>query len=127
MTSLPTAGVRCPVGHEAGLDEEVRSTSAGRASDPHHCLPRPIRTMTMILAAGYPFLEILWTMLIFFALVAWFYLVFIVFADIFRRHDESGWVKVLWILFIILVPWVGVFIYLIIENGHMGERGSEPR
>jgi Phospholipase_D-nuclease N-terminal len=83
--------------------------------------------MTMILATGYPFLEVFWTMLIFFALVALLYLVFIVFADIFRRHDESGWVKVLWILFIILVPWIGVFIYLIIENGHMGERGSEPR
>jgi hypothetical protein len=83
--------------------------------------------MTMILATSYPFLEVFWTMLIFFALVALLYLMFIVFADIFRRHDESGWVKVLWILFIILVPWIGVFIYLIIENGHMGERGSEPR
>jgi hypothetical protein len=66
-------------------------------------------------------------MLIFFALVAWFYLVFIVFADIFRRHDESGWTKVLWILFVILLPYFGVFIYLIVENGRMGQRGSEPR
>jgi Phospholipase_D-nuclease N-terminal len=66
-------------------------------------------------------------MLIFFALVTWFYLVFIVFSDIFRRHDKSGWTKVLWILFVILLPYFGVFIYLIIENGHIGERGSEPR
>jgi Phospholipase_D-nuclease N-terminal len=115
------------VGDEADLDREVLSTRAGNASGLHNLLPRPKRTMNMILATGYPFLEILWTMLILFALVAWFYLVFIVFADIFRRHDESGWTKVLWIIFVILLPYFGVFIYLIVENGRMGQRGSEPR
>jgi len=76
----------------------------------------------VLLATSYPFLEVLWTMLIFIALVIWLYLLFIVFADIFRRHDESGWVKVLWIIFIIVVPYLGVFIYLIVENAGMAER-----
>ncbi len=81
----------------------------------------------MILATSYPFLEVLWTMLIFFALVVWLYLLFVVFSDIFRRHDESGWVKVLWIVFIIVLPYLGVFIYLLVENAGMAERAPERR
>ncbi len=76
----------------------------------------------MILATSYPFLEVLWTMLIFMGLVIWLYLLFVVFADIFRRHDESGWTKVLWIIFIIVLPFFGVFVYLIAENAGMAER-----
>jgi len=76
----------------------------------------------MPLATSYPFLEVLWTMLIFIGLVIWLYLLFLVFADIFRRHDESGWIKVLWIIFIIVVPFVGVFVYLIAENSGMAAR-----
>ncbi len=76
----------------------------------------------MILATSYPFLEILWTMLIFMGLVIWLYLLFVVFADIFRRHDESGWTKVLWIIFVVVLPFLGVFVYLVAENAGMAER-----
>ena len=76
----------------------------------------------MILATSYPFLEVLWTILIFMGLVIWLYLLFVVFADIFRRHDESGWTKVLWIIFVVVLPFLGVFVYLIAENAGMAER-----
>ena len=76
----------------------------------------------MLFATSYPFLEVLWTMLIFVGLVIWVYLLFVVFADIFRRHDESGWTKVLWIVFVIVLPYIGVLIYLIAENSGMAER-----
>jgi len=78
----------------------------------------------MLLATSYPFLEVLWTMLIFMALVIWFYLLIVVFADIFRRHDESGWVKVLWIIFVIVTPFLGVLVYLLVENDGMAERSA---
>ncbi len=81
----------------------------------------------MILATSYPFLEVLWTMLIFIGLVIWLYLLFVVFADIFRRHDESGWTKVLWIIFIVVLPFLGVFVYLIVENAGMAERSLSRR
>ena len=76
----------------------------------------------MILAASYPFLEVFWTILIFFAFVIWLWLLFTVLADIFRRHDTSGWVKVLWIIVLIIIPFLGVFIYLITEHKGMTER-----
>src|SRR5271169_3953354 len=76
----------------------------------------------MILATSYPFLEVFWTMLIFFAFVVWIWILFVVFADIFRRHDTSGFAKVLWIIFIIIIPYFGVFIYLIAEHKGMTER-----
>jgi len=96
---------------------------------PNNSFPPSIdkATTTMLLATSYPFLEVLWTMLIFMALVIWFYLLIVVFADIFRRHDESGWVKVLWIIFIVVLPYFGVFVYLIAENAGMSERALERR
>jgi len=75
-----------------------------------------------VLAADYPFLDVLWTMLIFFAWVIWFWLLITVFADIFRRRDTSGGVKVLWVIFVIILPFLGVFIYLIAEHDGMAER-----
>lgn len=78
----------------------------------------------MIFATSYPFLEVFWTMVIFFAFAIWIYLLFVVLADIFRRHDESGWVKVLWIVFVILTPYLGVFVYLLVENAGMAERAQ---
>ena len=81
----------------------------------------------MPIATSYPFLEVLWTMLIFFGLVIWLYLLFVVFADIFRRRDESGWGKVLWIIFIVVLPFIGVFVYLIAENTGMNERAEMRR
>ena len=79
----------------------------------------------MLLAADYPFLDILWTMLIFFLWIAWFWILITVFADIFRRHDTSGFGKVLWLIFVILVPFLGVFVYLIANHDGMTKRNIE--
>ena len=76
----------------------------------------------MFLAADYPFLDVFWTMLIFFVWVAWFMLLFRVIGDIFRRQDVGGGAKVLWLIFVIVVPFLGVFIYLIAESKGMAER-----
>lgn len=81
----------------------------------------------MILAADYPFLEVMWTMVIFFAFVIWLWILFTVLADIFRRHDASGGVKVLWIIFVVLLPYLGVFVYLIAEHKGMTERAIEKQ
>ena len=75
-----------------------------------------------MLAADYPFLDVLWTMLIFFAWIIWFWLLITVFADLFRRHDIGGGKKTLWIIFVILLPFLGVFIYLISQGSNMAER-----
>ena len=79
----------------------------------------------MLLAADYPFLDILWTMLIFFLWIAWFWILITVFADIFRRHDTSGFGKVLWLIFVILVPFLGVFVYLLSQGHKMADRDVE--
>jgi Phospholipase_D-nuclease N-terminal/Short C-terminal domain len=76
----------------------------------------------MVIASSYPFLEVFWTMLIFFGFVVWLWILFTVLTDIFRRHDTSGFAKVLWIVFIIVIPYFGVFVYLIIEHKGMTER-----
>ena len=76
----------------------------------------------MVLASDYPFLDILWTMLIFFGWVIWFWLLITVFADLFRRHDISGWGKAGWIVLCIVLPFVGVLIYLGTQGKHMAER-----
>ncbi len=75
-----------------------------------------------MLAADYPFLDLLWTLLIVFAWIIWFWLLITIFSDLFRRHDASGFTKVLWIIFVILVPFLGVFIYLIVNHDGMQER-----
>jgi hypothetical protein len=76
----------------------------------------------MYLAADYPFLDVLWTMLVFFAWVIWFWLLITVFSDLFRRHDLSGWGKAGWIFLVVVLPYLGVFIYLIAQGQHMAER-----
>lgn len=73
----------------------------------------------------YPLLHLLWTMLLIFGFVIWFWLLITVFSDLFRRHDCSGGKKVLWVLFLIVAPLIGVLIYLI-ANGHsMAERNAK--
>ena len=64
-------------------------------------------------------------MFIFFAWVIWFWLLITVFSDLFRRHDTSGFAKVLWIIFVILLPFLGVFIYLIAEHDGMTKRNID--
>jgi Phospholipase_D-nuclease N-terminal len=73
-------------------------------------------------AADYPFLDVVWTLIIFFVWVLWFWLLFTVFADVFRRRDLSGWGKAGWLIFCILLPFLGVFVYLIAEHDGMAER-----
>jgi hypothetical protein len=79
----------------------------------------------LIAAADYPFLDVLWTMLIFFAWVIWFWLLITVFADLFRRHDASGGKKVLWTIFVIFLPFLGVFAYLLANGDDMAKRNAE--
>jgi len=81
----------------------------------------------MVLAASYPFLEVMWTMLVFFGFVVWIWLLFTVFADVFRRDDASGWAKVLWIVFVIVLPFLGVFVYLVVEHQGMARRAAEQQ
>jgi Phospholipase_D-nuclease N-terminal len=78
----------------------------------------------MVLAADYPLLNAFWTMMIFFLWVLWFWLLITVFADLFRRPDMSGWVKALWAIFVIVLPYLGVFVYLIANGRHMAERNA---
>src|SRR5208283_5328017 len=77
-----------------------------------------------VLAYVYPLLGIFWTMLWFFLFVLWIWLVIWIFIDIFRSPDMNGWIKALWVLFIIVVPWLGVLIYVIARGGSMHERSA---
>ena len=79
----------------------------------------------MVIASDYPFLDILGTMLIFFAWVIWFWILIRVFADVFRRHDLSGWGKAGWVILTVFLPFVGVLIYLIAHGKDMGKRDIE--
>jgi hypothetical protein len=79
----------------------------------------------MVIAASFPLLEVFWLMLIFFAFVVWLSILFTIIGDLFRRHDTSGFVKVLWIILLIVLPYLGVFIYLISQHKGMTERGME--
>ncbi len=71
---------------------------------------------------GYTFGQAMWTMFVFFVWILWFWLLFTVFGDLFRRHDISGWAKAAWTFFVIILPFLGIFIYLIAEGKGMGER-----
>ena len=76
----------------------------------------------MVFAADYPFLDIFWTVLIFFMWVIWLWIVVTVLMDLFRRHDIGGWGKAAWALFVIVLPFLGVFMYLITQGRQMAER-----
>ena len=70
----------------------------------------------------YPILDFFLTMLYFFLFVIWIWLLIMVFMDVFRSHDMGGWAKALWVIFIIVLPFLGVFVYLIARGGSMHER-----
>ena len=76
----------------------------------------------MLIAADYPFLDVLWTMIVFFAWVAWIWIAITCFIDIFRRHDIGGGHKALWVVFIIVIPFLGVLVYLIAQHDGIRER-----
>jgi Phospholipase_D-nuclease N-terminal/Short C-terminal domain len=79
----------------------------------------------MLIAADYPFLDVLWTMIIFFAWVIWIWIAITVLVDVFRRHDISGWGKAAWTVFIIVLPFLGVLVYLIAQHEGMRERSAK--
>ncbi|MET0561566.1 MAG: SHOCT domain-containing protein [Gaiellaceae bacterium] len=75
-----------------------------------------------MLAADYPFLDIFWSMFIFFLFVIWIWILITVFADVFRRKDIGGGMKAIWIIFVIVLPYLGVLIYLIANHDGMADR-----
>lgn len=79
----------------------------------------------MLIGSDYPFLDIFWTLIIFFAWVIWFWLLITILADVFRRHDIGGGKKTLWVLFVIFVPLIGVLTYLLVNSGGMAERSNK--
>jgi hypothetical protein len=72
--------------------------------------------------AAYSFGDVMWTMLVFFTWILFFWLLFTVFGDLFSRHDIGGWAKAGWTVLVIILPFLGIFIYLITEGRSMGER-----
>ena len=72
-----------------------------------------------------PVLDVLWTMLVFFLFIAWIWVLISVIADIFRSDDLSGWAKALWVIFVIVIPWLGVLVYLIARGDEMAQRNVD--
>jgi hypothetical protein len=79
----------------------------------------------MVLAADYPLLDVFWSMLIFFVWISWFMMLFHVIGDVFRRRDASGGNKTMWLIFLICIPFIGVFAYLIANGDGMAQRNAE--
>ena len=78
-----------------------------------------------VVASSYPFLNIFWDILIFFAWVIFIWIAITVLIDVFRRHDISGWAKAAWVVFVVILPWIGVLTYLIFNHGGMAERRAQ--
>jgi predicted PurR-regulated permease PerM len=76
----------------------------------------------LIGAASYPFLDTLWDILIIFAWLIFLWIAVTVLIDVFRRHDISGWAKAAWVIFVVILPWIGVLCYLIVNHSGMTER-----
>ena len=76
----------------------------------------------MVIAADYPFMNLLWSMIIFFAWVAWIWILIVILTDVFRRHDIGGWTKALWTIFLVVIPFLGVLVYLVAQHDGMAER-----
>ena len=79
----------------------------------------------MLFAADFGTGEVFWSMLWFFLFFIWIWILIVVFGDIFRSHDLSGWGKAIWLLFIIFLPYLGVFVYLIARGGKMHEHAAQ--
>src|SRR5271156_3322289 len=78
-----------------------------------------------MLAYTYPLADLFGTMLGLFVFIIWFWLLVIIFSDIFRSHDMGGGAKALWVLFVIILPFLGVLVYLIARGGSMHERAAQ--
>jgi hypothetical protein len=81
--------------------------------------------LSTLFAADYPFLDVLWTMLIFFLWVMWFWLLIVIIGDVFRRRDIGGGKKTIWLIFILFVPFIGVLAYVLANSDGMAERNME--
>jgi ABC-type multidrug transport system fused ATPase/permease subunit len=81
--------------------------------------------VSTIFAADYPFLDVLWTMLVFFLWIMWFWLLIVIIGDVFRRRDIGGGKKTLWLIFILFVPFIGVLAYVLTNSDGMAERNLE--
>jgi ABC-type multidrug transport system fused ATPase/permease subunit len=81
--------------------------------------------MTLLADSSYPLLNIFWSIFIFFLWIIWIWILIMVFIDIFRSHDLSGWGKALWFLFVLFIPLIGVLVYLIARGGSMHERAAQ--
>ena len=81
----------------------------------------------MVIAADYPFLDVFWTMIIFFCWVAWIWVLVLIISDLFSRHETSGWIKALWIVVLIVLPFLGSLIYLIANGSGMARRRMEQQ
>ena len=79
----------------------------------------------MLIAADYPFLDVLWTMIIFFAWVVWIWMMVVILTDVFRRDDIGGWAKAAWCVFMIILPFIGVLTYLIAQHDGLAKRNME--
>jgi hypothetical protein len=79
----------------------------------------------MLFTAEFGTGQVFWSMLWFFLFVIWIWLLFVVFGDIFRSRDLSGWGKALWTIFVIVLPYLGVFVYLIARGKEMNERSLQ--
>jgi len=80
--------------------------------------------MTAVADSSYPLLNVFWSMLYFFLWIIWIWILIMVFIDIFRSHDLSGWGKALWFLFVLFVPLIGVLVYLIARGGKMQQHAT---
>ena len=76
----------------------------------------------MVIATSYPFLDVFWDILIIFTWVIFIWIAITVLIDVFRRRDISGWGKAAWVVFVVIVPWIGVLAYLIVNHDGMAER-----
>jgi len=81
----------------------------------------------LLVASDYPFLDVFWTMIIFFLWVIWIWILIAILSDVFRRHDIGGGTKALWVLFVIFLPFLGAFTYLIINGNGMAQRNTKDQ
>jgi hypothetical protein len=109
----------------------MRTPSSGLAPEGQACasssgLARSFRrqaeTRKALMLLAETFWQVIWTIFVVFAWVIWIWLLIVVFSDLFRRHDTSGWAKAAWVLFVFLLPYLGVLVYLIAEGKGMAER-----
>jgi general stress protein CsbA len=118
VSERPRIGSGANIPLDADAHHLVARPGAPRASCP---ITRREAHDDMVFAADYPFMDVLWTMIIFFCWVAWIWMLILIFSDLFRR-DLSGWAKAAWVIFLIVLPFLGALVYVIANGKEMTER-----